>query len=55
MTKAFAQRLKPNGRLIIIDFADAGNIETFFEKMHEQRHAHGHGNIVPHKHGQLFN
>ncbi|CAF3376568.1 unnamed protein product [Rotaria socialis] len=52
ITKAFAQRLKPNGRLIVIDFADAGNIETFFEKVHEHKHEHEH--IVAHKHGFTY-
>ncbi|CAF1052353.1 unnamed protein product [Rotaria sordida] len=45
VTRVFAQHLKPKGRLMIIDFANAGNIEAYFG------HLHGHSHVVPHKHG----
>ncbi|CAF3682410.1 unnamed protein product [Rotaria sp. Silwood1] len=45
MTRVFAKHLKPKGRLMVIDFANAGNIEAFFEKLH------GHTHVVAHKHG----
>ena len=49
VTKAFAQRLKPNGRLIVIDSTNAGNIEQFFENVHG--HGHQHEGEHEHKHG----
>ncbi|CAF2802022.1 unnamed protein product [Rotaria sp. Silwood2] len=45
MTRVFAKHLKPKGRLMVIDFANAGDIEAVFERLH------GHDHVVAHKHG----
>ena len=47
MTRALAQRLKPKGRLMIIDFVDDEGLETIFG----QGHSHSHAHIVAHKRG----
>ncbi len=50
MTLALAQRLKPQGRLFVIDLVAHENLEKFFDTLHGgESHAH----IVPHKHGLL--
>ncbi len=47
VTRALAQRLKPNGRLFIIDFIDDEGVGKFFEHMHKHEASH----TVAHKHG----
>lgn len=48
MTRALANRLKPNGRLFIIDFISDDDLHKFFGTMHV---GDDHRHIVAHKHG----
>ncbi|CAF3686437.1 unnamed protein product [Adineta steineri] len=50
ITKALAQRLKPKGRLIVIDFADDEGTKTILDRKREGAHIH----TVAHKHGFSF-
>ena len=47
-----AQRLKPNGRLFIIDFLNDDGLDNFFGKIHDHQAPASH--TVVHKHGWLF-
>jgi SAM-dependent methyltransferase len=51
MTRVLVQRLKPKGRLLVIDFVDDAGLETLFGQGQGQEHSHGH--IVAHKHGSF--
>jgi len=43
ITQALANRLKPNGRLFIVDFLDDENLEKLFSERHDGVVAHKHG------------
>ena len=50
MTRSLAQRLKPKGRLLVVDFVDDGGLAAVFR----HRENSSHGDIVAHKHGSFF-
>ncbi|UJR22074.1 hypothetical protein I4U23_025140 [Adineta vaga] len=50
VTRALSKRLKPKGRLIIIDFIHDECLEKFFGRHHDDKHP----NTVAHKHGFTF-
>lgn len=52
ITRALVQRLKPNGRLFIIDFLNDDGLDNLFGKIHGHQHPASH--TVVHKHGWLI-
>ena len=48
ITRALAQRLKPKGRLIVLDFIDDDGTKIF------RKHHSAHSHTVVHKHGQVL-
>ena len=52
ITRALVQRLKPNGRLFVIDFLTGDGIDNFFGKIHEHQSPASH--TVVHKHGRFI-